>query len=214
MILGSDSSIHIENSGCNQGVQVGNNSGNITVNNGLSEADVKKILAMLSDMTRNPQNGNLGTETPEKQKWFRADTKQEIKPNELIEYGNMSAQLDGSVMRAEVVLPNKQTVYAEFDSDKNMISHVVAEGFPQEYTVNIPKEIIIYTQTFHVEIEGQIYNVKHDKLKFGGEITTFYDIKENKLQEISAKAPAGMKASIDPSKKEVTFIKAESVRFP
>lgn len=214
MKLEQDSSINIENNGCNQGVQVGNNSGNITVNHGPSEADMKKFMEMISDSIRKSQNENPSTAIPEKKKWFRSDTQQAVKSDDLIKIGNTTAQIDGSVMRMETSLPDHQTVYAEFDMDKNMVSNIVAEGFPQEYTVNIPKELLVDTRSFQMEIEGQVYNAKCDKLKFGGEMMALYDIKENKLQSISAKAPAGMRASVNPLKKEVTFIKAESALQP
>lgn len=205
MKFGNDSSVNIENNGCNQGVQVGINSGNITVNQGITEDKAKKIMA---DAVKDSLKV-LNEHKDEKQKWFRFDTGKEVSPDELIKNGNITAQLDGNIARAEMILPNNKTVYAEFDVHKNQVSNVVADGFPQEYSISIPSDILIGETSFVCEIEGCRYNGKRYQLKFGGYLLAVYDTTENKLQGIEAKAPAGMKSHINPTEKVVTFIKNE-----
>ena len=75
-------------------------------------------------------DSHLHESTPQKQKWFRSDTGEEVLPTQLIKSNNITAQLDGAMGRIETTLENGKTMYAEFDIDKDEATNIVSEGFP------------------------------------------------------------------------------------
>ena len=121
MKFGNDSSVNIENNGCNQGVQVGINSGNITVNQRTPPDEMKDIITSVAEELEKRRHkdtdSHLHESTPQKQKWFRSDTGEEVLPTQLIKSNNITAQLDGAMGRIETTLENGKTMYAEFDID-------------------------------------------------------------------------------------------------
>lgn len=100
MKFGNDSSVNIENNGCNQGVQVGINSGNITVNQRTPPDEMKDIITSVAEELEKRRHkdtdSHLHESTPQKQKWFRSDTGEEVLPTQLIKSNNITAQLDGA----------------------------------------------------------------------------------------------------------------------
>ena len=127
---------------------------------------------------------------------YRSDTGKEISPTELLKYGNMTAQFDRTVARVEVCKPDGKTIYGEIDMKNNSVSHIVTEGFPQEYVLDIPKNSIINKKDGTIIIKGIPYRVEVYLLKFNGHVQAIYDM-NNKLQDINIQAPAGMKAVVD-----------------
>lgn len=211
----NDSSVTIENSGSNMGVQVGHNSGNITIHQDISSDKIdelaQSIALKIAEQCHN-DNFSLGGSST-KTKWFRSDTGKEITPDELLKHGNITAQIDGNVARAEFCLSDGQAMYAEFDMENNQISNIVSKGFPQEYSICVPEEIQIRVNMFRCKIGAHVYNAKYYELKFGGYLIALCDVSTHTLQEVFAKAPAGMKTFADPIKKEITFVKNECVQY-
>ena len=186
------------------------------VNQGATPEQVKDIVtSTVNEIEKyrcNESSATMNDKISQKKKWFRADTGKEVRPNDLIRYGNCVAQFDGSITRAEMVLSNNKSVYFEFDIDREQISNIVAEGFPQEYSINVPCSLVVDDRSYVCEIGGQPYNVKQYQLKFGGSLMAVYDATGNSLQDIQAKAPAGMKVHLNPVKKEITFVAGESLK--
>ena len=211
----NDSSVTIENSGSNMGVQVGHNSGNITIHQDIPSDRIddlaQSIALKVAEQCQN-DNSPLGSAST-KTKWFRADTGKEITSDELLKQGNITAQIDGNVARAEFCLSDGQAMYAEFNMENNQISNIVSKGFPQEYSICVPEEIQIRVNSFRCKIGAHAYNAKYYELKFGGYLICLYDVNTHTLQEIFAKAPAGMKTFTNPIKKEITFVKNECVHM-
>lgn len=141
-----------------------------------------------------------------KHRWFRGDTGEEALPHNLIKTNNMITQLDGDVVRTETVLPNGKTVYAEIDIRENKVENIVADGFPQEYSIDISHDIIIGAQEDLVSIQNVMYRMEKKQLKFGGYLIAIYDLQKSRLQQVELKAPAGMKAHINPTKKTIGLI--------
>ena len=210
MKFGNDSSVNIENHGCNQGVQVGINSGNITVNQRTPPDEMKDIITSVAEELEKRRHkdtdSHLHESTPQKQKWFRSDTGEEVLPTQLIKSNNITAQLDGAMGRIETTLENGKTMYAEFDIDKDEATNIVSEGFPQEYTVKIPSNIVINSVQFIVKDGENTYRIEKYQLKFGGYLLAIYDVGNNKLQGLQAKAPAGMKTNVNPKLQIITFV--------
>lgn len=99
-----------------------------------------------------------------KHRWFRGDTGEEALPHNLIKTNNMITQLDGDVVRTETVLPNGKTVYAEIDIRENKVENIVADGFPQEYSIDISHDIIIGAQEDLVSIQNVMYRMEKSNL--------------------------------------------------
>lgn len=59
--------------------------------------------------------------------WTRSDTGKTIFPNELLRNGNVVAQLDDNVTRAEINMPDGKTMYAEFDVDSKTASKALLQ---------------------------------------------------------------------------------------
>lgn len=97
-------------------------------------------------------------------------------------------------------------MYAEFDIDKDEATNIVSEGFPQEYTVKIPSNIVINSVQFIVKDGENTYRIEKYQLKFGGYLLAIYDVGNNKLQGLQAKAPAGMKTNVNPKLQIITFV--------
>lgn len=166
----------------------------------------EKLTSDLDKYFDSSEQKSPSTEPKGEARWFRADTKEEVKRDQLIRYGNITAQIDGSVGRMQVALPDGKTVYSEYDIEKKQLGNIVAEGFPQEYKVSVPPQIVINKKDFSLKLEGNMYRAELYQLKFGGRLFALYDLAENKLQSFEAKALAGMIAHIDPKSKRVTFV--------
>ena len=145
-------------------------------------------------------------------KWYRSDTGKEVLPTELLKYGNMTAQIDGTVARVEVCKPDGKTIYTEIDTKNNSASHIVAEGFPQEYVIDIPQNIIINKEECTTIIQGITYRVEIYLLKFNGYVQAIYDINDNKLQDINIQAPAGMTAFVDTTNNKIRIINKDDIK--
>lgn len=145
-------------------------------------------------------------------KWYRSVTGKEVLPTELLKYGNMTAQIDGTVARVEVCKPDGKTIYTEIDTKNNSASHIVAEGFPQEYVIDIPQNIIINKEECTTIIQGITYRVEIYLLKFNGYVQAIYDINDNKLQDINIQAPAGMTAFVDTTNNKIRIINKDDIK--
>ena len=139
-------------------------------------------------------------------RWYRSDTGQEIKPTELLKYGNFKTQIDGNVARAEIIKPDGKTVYAEMNIKDNSVSNIVADGFPQEYVIDIPKNLIINKKEDTITVDGALYRLEVYLLKFNGFVQALYDLQNNKLQDINAKAPAGMRILVDTTNNKIHLV--------
>lgn len=166
----------------------------------------EKLTSDLDKYFDSSEQKSPSTEPKGEARWFRADTKEVVKRDQLIRYGNITAQIDGSVGRMQVALPDGKTVYSEYDIEKKQLGNIVAEGFPQEYKVSVPPQIVITKKDFSLKLEGNMYRAELYQLKFGGHLLALYDLAENKLQSFEAKAPAGMIAHVDPKSKRVIFV--------
>ena len=142
-------------------------------------------------------------------RWYRTDTGEEVLPTELLKFGNTSAQLDGTVARVEVSRPDGKTIYAEVDTTGNSVSRIVTEGYPQEYVIDIPQDLIIEKKYGTTIIEGKVYRAEIYVLKFNGHIHAIFDIQNNKLQDINVQAPAGMTAIVDIDNKKIRIAKKD-----
>ena len=139
-------------------------------------------------------------------KWFRSDTGKEISPNELLNYGNTTTQIDGDIARVEVIKPDSKSIYAEMNISKNEIRNIVADGYPQEYTIDIPNTLIINKQCEMILVNNITYRNEKYVLKFGGYLSVLYDNVSNKVQDIGAKAPASMSMFVDTINKKVRIV--------
>lgn len=146
-------------------------------------------------------------------KWYRSDNGKEILPTELLKHGNVTAQIDGTVARVEVCKPDGKTIYAEMDTKNNAVSHIVAEGFPQEYVIDIPQNLIIDKKEGTTIIQGTTYRVEIYLLKFNGHIQAIYDI-NNKLQDINIQAPTGMTAIVDTTNNKICIVNKDVIKIP
>jgi hypothetical protein len=149
---------------------------------------------------------NYSSKPINSERWFRSDNGEEISADNLIKYGNITAQIDRNIARVEVKKPDGETFYAEYDTDKNEVKNITANGFPQEYSIEIPQNIIVSKQSNMVSVKGVIYRAENYILKFNGQFNVLYDTDRNKIQHISAKAPAGMKIFIDSTNKKVCIV--------
>ena len=148
-------------------------------------------------------------------KWYRSDTGEEIFPTELLKYGNITAQIDGTVARAEILKPDGTVVYAEIDAEKGSASNIVAEGFPQEYVIDIPQNLLINKKDGTTMIQGITYKAEVYLLKFSGYALAIYDVKDNKLQDVQIKAPAGMTVLVDTTNKRICIVnKVDDITRP
>ena len=147
-------------------------------------------------------------------KWYRSDTGEEILPTELLKYGNITAQIDGTFVRFELCKPDGKTIYAETNTKDNSVSRIVAEGFPQEYVIDIPQNLIIDKKYGTTIIQGTMYKAEIYLLKFNGYIQAIYDIKNNKLQDINMQAPAGMMVFVDTTDNKIRIVNKDDIKMP
>lgn len=145
-------------------------------------------------------------------KWYRSDTGKEILPTELLKHGNVTAQIDGTVARAQICKPDGKTVYAEIDTKNNSVRNIVAEGFPQEYVIDIPKNLIIDRKDGTTIIQGITCRAEIYLLKFKGYVQAIYDINDNKLQDVNIQAPAGMTAVVDTTNNRICLINKDDIK--
>lgn len=124
----------------------------------------------------------------------------------------MTAQLDGTVARVEVCKPDGKTAYAEIDIKNNSASRIVAEGFPQEYVIDIPKNSIISKKDRATIIKGIPYRVEFYLLKFNGYVQAIYDM-NNKLRDINIQAPAGMTAFVDTTNNKIGIVNKDDIQM-
>ncbi|ABX41309.1 SIR2 family NAD-dependent protein deacylase [Lachnoclostridium phytofermentans] len=143
--------------------------------------------------------------------WIRSDTRKGVSSNELIKCGDVVTQLDGNVVRAEVDMPDGKSIYAEFNIDRNEVSNVVIDGYPQAYSLDIPKNIIVNKQEGMIIIQGIEYRAEKYILKFGGYLNSIYDKVSGELQDISAKAPVGMTITVDETNKLLRIVAKSAV---
>lgn len=147
-------------------------------------------------------------------KWYRSDTGEEVLSTELLKYGNLTAQIDGTVARAEVRKPDGKTIYAEIDMKNNSASNIVAEGYPQEYVIDVPQNLIISKKEGTTIIQDVTYREEICLLKFNGYVQAIYDINNNKLQDLNARAPVGMTISVDTINKKICFLNKDDIKMP
>jgi hypothetical protein len=143
--------------------------------------------------------------------WTRSDTGKVVTPDELIKQGNTMLQIDGDEARCEIKTSDGKIMYAEFDINSNAAKNIVIEGFPQEYALNIPQSVIVNKQEGVTIIQGVKYHAKKYVLKFGGYLNAIYDEVSGKLQDVSAKAPAGMSVVLDETNKLVRIVNKSDV---
>lgn len=212
MKFGNDSSIHLDNCGTNNGIQIGNNTGSIVFNQGLSAEDREALLKQFKEQyhaesRENTQRGSTSNHT-----WYRSDTGEEIHPDQLLKIGNTTAQLDGNIARAEILLPNGKTIYTEYDMETNGVNIFKSEGFPEEYEVKVPPELILHKFQGYINVQNKIYPAEKYFLKFGGYLFAVYDTVTHKLLDFEAKSPAGMVAHINVNLRLITFINKKDVQ--
>lgn len=211
MKFGSDPTITVENNGCNQGVQVGSNTGTINFNQTLSTEAMEQLASAVANEVKKQTVPTVQKQTDgepvEKQRWFRSDTGEEVLPNQLVKTENATLQLDGNIGRMEMVMPDGKSMYVEYDIEKNAIFSLKADGYPQEYSLDIQDRIKLSMERFHAKINGKNCYVEKYTLKFGGFLLAVYDEENRILQHVEAKAPAGMKCFASPIEKKITFIK-------
>lgn len=175
--------------------------------NELQRKIIDHIKLFFSKRNTNIENGS--------KKWYRSDTGQKILSTELLKYGNITTQIDEIVARVELLKTDGTTVYAEIDAEKGSVSNVVAEGFPQEYVIDIPQNLLINKKDDMTMIQGVTYRAEVYLLKFNGYALAIYDIKNNKLQDIQIKAPAGMTVFVDTTNKRICIVnKIDDITMP
>lgn len=138
-------------------------------------------------------------------KWFRSDGK-EISSDELIKIDNTSFQIDGDIIRTEMKTQDGRLVYMEFDTKKLAMKNIVLEGYPQEYKLNIPDDLIVKKHNKGVIINGIKYRIEECLLKFGGHSQIIYDTINNQIQNINIEAPAGKEVYISRMDKTISLI--------
>jgi hypothetical protein len=147
--------------------------------------------------------------------WTRLDTKNIVTKNELIRNGNNILQLDGGEARCEIKTHDGQIMYAEFDINSGGVKNIAIEGYPMEYSLDIPKRIIINKQEGISSVQGIKYRAEKYVLKFGGYLIAIYDLKSGKIKDIDSKAPTGMSVVVDSKHKLVSIIdKSEIIMKP
>ena len=174
--------------------------------NDLQEKIIDHLKLYFSKSNMNVENGSS--------KWYRSDTGKEILPTELLKYGNTTAQIDGTVARVEICKPDGKTIYAELNTKNNSASNIVAEGFPQEYVIDIPQNLIIDKKDGTTIIQGITYRAEIYLLKFNGHIHAIYDINNNKLQDIDIQAPAGMTVFVDTTNNKICIVNKDDIKMP
>ena len=174
--------------------------------NDLQEKIIDHLKLYFSKSNMNVENGSS--------KWYRSDTGKEILPTELLKYGNTTAQIDGTVARVEICKPDGKTIYAELNTKNNSASNIVAEGFPQEYVIDIPQNLIIDKKDGTTIIQGITYRAEIYLLKFNGHIHAIYDINNNKLQDIDIQAPAGMTVFVDTTNNKICIVTKDDIKMP
>lgn len=142
--------------------------------------------------------------------WYHTDTGQEILPTQLLKCGNTVAQIDGTTARVEVSRPDGKTVYAEVDTKRNAVGNIAIEGYPQEYVLDVPKNIIIGKRTGKALVDGITYRAEHYILKFNGHVTAIYDLDTNELQDVDIQAPLGMTVIIDVENQKIRIVKVNN----
>lgn len=145
--------------------------------------------------------------------WICSDIGKAVSPNELIKYGDGIIQLDDNVIRTEVNMPDGKPIYAEFDTDRNEASNIASDGYPQEYSLDIPKNIILNKQEDVATIQGIEYRIEKYKFKFGGYLNATYDKVSGKLQDLSAKAPVGMIVFVNATDKLVSIVDKTAISY-
>jgi len=143
--------------------------------------------------------------------WTRSDTGKVVTPNDLIKQGNTMLQIDGDEARCEIKTPDGKIIYAEFDINSNGVKNIVIKGYPQEYSLDIPQSVIVNKQEGVTIIQGVEYHAKKYVLKFGGYLNAIYDEVSGKMQDVSAKAPAGMSVFLDQTNKLVRIVDKSDV---
>ena len=126
--------------------------------------------------------------------------------SELLNYGNTTTQIDGDIARVEIIKPDSKSIYAELNISKNEIQNIVADGYPQEYTIDIPNTLIINKQCEMILVNNITYRNEKYVLKFGGYLSVLYDNASNKVQDIGAKAPASMSMFVDTINMKVRIV--------
>lgn len=174
--------------------------------NDLQEKIIDHLKLYFSNSNMNVENGSS--------KWYRSDTGKEILPTELLKYGNTTAQIDGTVARVEICKPDGKTIYAELNTKNNSASNIVAEGFPQEYVIDIPQNLIIDKKDGTTIIQGITYRAEIYLLKFNGHIHAIYDINNNKLRDIDIQAPAGMTVFVDTINNKICIVNKDDIKMP
>ena len=127
----------------------------------------------------------------------------------MLEFGNTTAQLDGNVVRAQVRTPNGNCIYGEIDTVTNSVSNITIDGYPQDYKLDIPQNLIIHEDDGWTTVRDVLYLVKRISLKFNGSVTALYDPHHMKLQDVAAEAPAGMNVLIDTNNKRITLVQKD-----
>ena len=208
MTFGNDSSIRIETSGDNSGIQIGKNMGSVVLNQGISEHAAEQICDMLQRVLE--KNGILQLQRPKQEgmrtKWYRADTGAEIAYNELIKSDNITVQLDGNIVRSEILLNNGKLMYVEYDMEQEKVINFKLDGFPEDYELELPEVLILSLKQCPAKYNGINMTVKEYELKFGGYVQAIYD-KNSKLQYVDIHSPAGMHFLIDVNNQLIRFIK-------
>lgn len=95
----------------------------------------------------------------------------------------------------------------------NSVSNIVADGFPQEYIIDIPKNLIINKKEDTITVDGALYRIEVYILKFNGFVQALYDLQNNKLQDINAKAPAGMSILVDTANNKVCVVNKKDMKL-
>lgn len=143
--------------------------------------------------------------------WTRSDTGKVVTPDELITQGNTKLQIDGDEARCETKTPDGKILYAELSISNNGAKNILIEGYPQEYSLDIPQSVIVNIQEGVTIIQGVKYYAKKYILKFGGYLNAIYDEASGKMQDICAKAPAGMSVFVDDTNKLVRIVDKSGV---
>ena len=173
--------------------------------NELHESIVKHLKLFLSKNNLHSDNHS--------NKWFRSDNGKEVLPSEVIKFGNITAQFDGSIARVEMDKTDGKTIYAEMDIKNNTVTNIVAEDYPQGYTLDIPVNLIISKRSSAALIHDTTYRVDCYLLKFNGRVQAIYDMNDL-LQDITIQAPAGMTAFVDTSNNKICLIKKDDIKMP
>ncbi len=171
--------------------------------------NIQQLHAPLSPIGEGSSHSATASDVQQSHRWFRSDNGEEVRSDQLIVYGNVTAQLDNNIARGEIKLLNGKTMYAEFDIEKNELSNIKLEGFPQKYSIQIADELIISVTEHPLIYQGVTHILKHYNLKFGGSLTAVYDSSQTALLDFQAHAPAGMTTHIDTNIMQICFIKKE-----